>query len=122
MQEWQGLPKTHIDYINIPTFRPIIETTGSSHCNLGKFISNLLNPLTHNKFALKDTFDAVNIINTIPTHLFNDGYQLLSFDLTSLFTNVPLTKTINIITKTINIILITRNYSAQISRKIPGVN
>ena len=33
----------------------------------------------------------------MPTELFDEGYRYFSFDVTSLFTNVPLNKTINII-------------------------
>ena len=37
------------------------------------------------------------MIHKIPPELFDRGYQYFSFDLTSLFTNVPLDETINII-------------------------
>ena len=33
----------------------------------------------------------------MPTELFDEGYRYFFFDVTSLFTNVPLNKTINII-------------------------
>ena len=37
-------------------------------------------------------------INNIPRHLFQEGYhQFVSFDVESLFTNVPLRRTVNII-------------------------
>ena len=37
------------------------------------------------------------MIQKIPAELFDQGYTHFSFDVTSLFTNVPLNKTINII-------------------------
>ena len=46
---------------------------------------------------MKDTFDAVSAIKTIPQHLFDQGYCFVSFDVESLFTNVPLKRTINIV-------------------------
>ena len=46
---------------------------------------------------LLDSFQAVNCIHSIPTDLSNEDYCYFSFDLTSLFTNVPLNKTFNII-------------------------
>ena len=42
-----GLPKTHKAYANLPSFRPIIDTTSTPYCNIGKFLSSLLQPLTH---------------------------------------------------------------------------
>jgi hypothetical protein len=40
-------------------------------------------------------------INNVPPNLFNDGYRFVSFDVKSLFTNIPLPKTVNIILKRI---------------------
>ena len=96
-----GLPKTHKEFDRLPKFRPIIDTTGSTHYNVGKFLTKLLNPLTINDYAIKDTFDAVHKINNIPKQLYEEGYVLVSFDVCSLFTNVPLSRTINIILKRI---------------------
>ena len=92
-----GLPKTHKAYANLPSFRPIIDTTSTPYYNIGKFLSSLLQPLTHNDYNLKDSFDAVKRIRSIPPELFDNGYQFVSFDVQSLFTNVPVKKTINII-------------------------
>ena len=61
-----GLPKIHKEYSNIPKFRPIVDTTGTPHCSDRKFLTNLLNPLSMNEFTLKDSFDAVNKIKSIP--------------------------------------------------------
>ena len=50
-----------------------------------------------NEFSIKDTFQAVEEIGKIDyTHL-NAGYKLVSFDVVSLFTNVPLKRTVNVI-------------------------
>ena len=48
-----------------------------------------------NEFTLKDSFDAVNKIKNIPPHLFDDGYNYVSFDVESLFTNVPIKRAID---------------------------
>jgi hypothetical protein len=90
------LPKIHKDFDVLPSFRPIIDTTGTTHCYIGKFLSQLIFPLTTNEFTLKDSYDAANRIRAIPPDLFND-YKYVSFDVVSLFTNVPLDRTINII-------------------------
>ena len=92
-----GLPKTHKQFSDIPAFRPIIDTTTTPHYNVGKFLASLLNPLTINDYNLKDTFDAVSAIKAIPPDLFDQGYRFVSFDVESLFTNVPLKRTINIV-------------------------
>ena len=55
------------------------------------------------KFTLKDSFDAVNKIKNIPPHLFENGYTYVSFDVKSLFTNVPIKRTMGLIVKRINI-------------------
>ena len=58
----------------------------------------MLNPLTQNDYSLKGTFDAANRIKNIPKDLLNNNeYALISLDVVSLFTNVPLKRTVNII-------------------------
>ena len=91
------MPKTHKKFDTLPKFRPIIDTTNTPHYNVGKFLSNLLHPLTLNDYSLTNSFDAVTQINNIPKHLFREGYQFVSFDVVSLFTNVPLSRTVQII-------------------------
>ena len=76
-----GLPKTHKKFDTLSKFRPIIDTTNTPHYNVGKFLSNLLHPLTD--YSLTDSFDAVTQINNIPKHLFREGYQFVSFDVVS---------------------------------------
>ena len=92
-----GSGKIHKDFPRIPPLRPIIDTIGSTHYGVGKFISNMLNPLSLNQYNLKDSFEAADKIKAIPDILYDEGYQLVSFDVQSLFTNVPLHKTIDII-------------------------
>ena len=72
---------------------------GTAYKPLVKYLSTLLNPLTHNEFKLQDSFDAVVRIHNIPSHLFTEGFRFVSFDVTSLFTNIPLRKTVNFILK-----------------------
>ena len=78
-----GLPKTHKLFEHLPKFR--------------KFLSNILNPLKENQYVVKDSFTAVNKIREILKELFDHGYRFVSFDVESLFTSVPLSKTFNII-------------------------
>ena len=69
------------------------------HYHVGKYLRDLLNPLTSNEYTIKDSFDAVTRIKNIPQELFDQGYIFVSFDVVSLFTNVPLQKTIDVILK-----------------------
>ena len=92
-----GLPKMHKEFDAIPKFRPIIDTTGTLYYDVGKYLAKLLKPLTESEFSLKDSFDATRRIQSLPQDLFDKGYIFVSFDVESLFTNVPLVKTIDII-------------------------
>ena len=96
-----GLPKIQKNYDHLPRFRPIIDTTNTVHYCIAKYLSNLLRPLTENEFTVKDLFDAANKIQATPSELFDEGYRFVSFDVTSLFTNAPLNRTIKIILKCI---------------------
>ena len=69
-----GSAKIHKDFERIPPLRPIIDTIGSTHYGVGKFISNMLNPLTLNNYNLKDSFEAADRIESIPKHLYDEGY------------------------------------------------
>ena len=57
------LPKTHKTFEHLPKFKPNIDTTNTPYYNISKFLSNLLNPLTENQFAVKDSFTAEKIIS-----------------------------------------------------------
>ena len=94
-----GLPKIHKQFDNLPSFTPIIDTTGSTHYLTNKFLAKLLKPLTTNQFTFDDSFDAPKKTNNIPQELFNCDYKHVSFDAVSLFINVPLRKTVTIILK-----------------------
>ena len=86
-----------IKHRDLPNFWVIIGTTNTSHYGFGKFWTRLLNPLTHSVYSIKDSFEAIDRIHSIPTELFYEGYRYFSFNVTSLLTNVSFNKTINII-------------------------
>ena len=92
-----SLPKIRKVFANIPKFRPIIDTTNTPYSKIGQYLSSFLQPLIVNNYTLKDSFDAANKIKSILSEIFENGYQFVSFDVESLFTNVPLNKAINII-------------------------
>ena len=92
-----ALSKIHKSYNHLPPSRHIVDTISSCYYNVGSLLTNLLTPLTHNKFVLKNSFHAAPKICNIPPQLFDNGYIFASFDVTSLFRNVPLNRTFNII-------------------------
>ena len=98
-----GLPKMHKHFDNNPSFWPIVDTTGTRYYSAGKYLSELLNPLTRNEYSLRDSFDATNRINRMLLLVQeNEECRFVSLDVVSLFTNVPLYKTVNIILKRVN--------------------
>ena len=60
-----GLSKMHKHFDNIPSFCPIVDTTETTHYSVGKYLSELLNPLTQNEYSHRDSFDAAKRINHI---------------------------------------------------------
>ena len=85
-----GLPKTHK---NGTPVRPILAALGTYNYPLAKFLVPILEPLTRNDFTIKNSYDfASEITNTDFSHCI-----MASFDVESLFTNIPLDETIEII-------------------------
>ena len=64
-----GLPKIHKKYIDLPNSRPIIDTTNTPDYGVGKFLTRLLNPLPQNVYSIKDSFEAIDRIRSVPTEL-----------------------------------------------------
>ena len=82
---------------NLP-LRPIISNIGTAPYHLVKHLAKVLSPLSHSEFPVKN---AKAFLQVFKNMLLPDDYKLISFDLTSLFTNVPLDYTISIILKRI---------------------
>ena len=71
--------------------RPIVSSIGTYSYELSKYLVDLLKPLTTNDYTIKDSFSFVNELNSVRNVPF-----MSSFDVTSLFTNIPLEETIEI--------------------------
>ena len=91
-----GLTKVHKD--NLPV-RPIISNIGTYNYNLAKYLSEVLerNFIEKFKYTLKDSFD---FINRLSKRQLEEKDFLISFDTESLFTNVPIDETVEIIKNT----------------------
>ena len=106
-----GTPKMHkfSSSDSFPQLRPIVSSIGTFNYNLARFLCDLLSPLVPNDYSCKDTFSFVfQIKNANLSKKF-----LVSYDVTSLFTNIPLQETIDI---TINL-LFNHNSNLKITRK-----
>ena len=74
-----------------PSFRPILSALGTPTYNLAKFCDQLLKPLTSNDYTVKDSFSFTKEVLDFDASCF-----MTSFDIKSLFTNIPLTETLNL--------------------------
>ena len=76
-----------------PPFRLILSAIGTPSYKLAKFLVPKLSSITFNEFTVKDSFASAEEI------VHQDGKLFMgSFDVDSLFTNIPLKDTVNICT------------------------
>ena len=59
-----GLPKIHKEFDNLPSFRAMIDTTGSAHHLTAKFLANLLKPLATYQITFDNLFDVARKTKT----------------------------------------------------------
>ena len=86
------LPKTQKEGTPL---RPILSMTGSSHHELGKWLAGLLQPALE-QFSLHCISDSFTFAKTMQNLGIDPNVFRCSFDVSSLFTNVPLDETIKI--------------------------
>ena len=67
--------------------RPIVSNINTATYNLAKYLSKFLAPLRKSGDTIKSTKD---FIEKVKAKEVANGYQIVSFDVKSLFTNVPL--------------------------------
>ena len=90
-----GLPKVHKPGAPL---RPILGAYNTAAYKCAKFLVPLLEPLTTNTYTVRNSYEFKNSICSLtgPSTAF-----MCSYDVTSLFTNIPLTETIDIICQTL---------------------
>ena len=90
-----GLAKVH--KVNVP-LRPIVSTYKTHNYDLGKFIAPMISHLAKNDYVLKNSYQFANEVSGIKNA---ENFHMSSFDIESLYTNVPVSETIDIILKKI---------------------
>ena len=85
-----GLPKVHKE--NYP-MRPILSACNTPGYGLAKYLVPAISPITTNAYTVKDSFTFARELSNLDAN----GLFMASFDVKSLFTNIPLKETIDII-------------------------
>jgi len=89
-----GLPKIHkSDFSSKFQFRPIFASYNTPSFNIAKYFVPILSPLTKNDFTVDNS---TNFSESVVSLSDADSYVMASFDVESLFTNIPLRETIEI--------------------------
>ena len=104
-----GLPKLHKMFDSVPALRPILSSTRTYNYQLAKFLGKLLDDVIPNDHSTKDTFSFVEE----PKKVSVTNKYMVSYDVTSLFTIIPLEETINLATD----LLLEAKPDLKISRK-----
>ena len=89
-----GLPKLHkiSSSSQVPPFRPVVSSIGTYNYQLAKYLSDMLTPLLPMNNCAQDTFTFLESLKQVR----RDTKYMISFDVASLFTNIPLDETIDL--------------------------
>jgi hypothetical protein len=87
-----GLPKIHKEGV---TLRPIVSNTGAPTYQLSKYLAGLLSQLTGNSVHhVKNSFQFIQILELLRVQTED---LMVSFDMVSLFTNVPIVDSLELL-------------------------
>ena len=86
-----GLPKVHKSQSD-PKFRPILSMPNAYCTNLTKWLDTLLKKFIPTQFTTKDTFEFVQKLKDMN---FSADKYFTSYDVESLFTQIPIDETID---------------------------
>ena len=76
--------------------RPIISNIGTATYKTSKYLAKLLAPLTKSKYTIESSKDFIAYVKKLKI---GKNHEMVSFDVSNLFTNVPLDFTIDLILK-----------------------
>ena len=85
-----GFLKLHKIFESVPPFRPMLSSIGTYNYQLLKFLGNLLDDVIPNDHSAKDIFSFAEELTTVSV----TKKYIVSYDVTSLLTNIPLEETI----------------------------
>ena len=71
--------------------RPVVSNIGTTNYHLVKYLAKVLSPLAYSEYTIRSTIDL-----KVKNERISQGFSIVSFDVKSLFTSVPLEKTIDI--------------------------
>ena len=91
------MPENDNDIKNLP-IRPIISNINTASYDLAKYLSKILTPLSTSEFTVKNSED---FIIKFKNQIVPTDYKIISFDVVSLFTSIPLDYTIDLILRRI---------------------
>ena len=83
-----GMAKVHMDQVPL---RPVVSMVGTPEYNLAKYLDQLIKPYIPDTYLLRSTDD---FMKRLKQFSINSHNIVVSFDVISLFTNVPLAETI----------------------------
>ena len=90
-----GLPKIHkVDFSNKFQFRPIFAAYSTPAYNISKYLVPHLAHLATNEYTIDNSYTFVSQLSDIT---YDDNIFMTSFDVSNLYTNIPLIETVNII-------------------------
>ena len=87
-----GMAKIHKDGCPL---RPVVSMIGTAEYKLAKYLDNLIKPNIPNQYMLGSTNELLSVLDNFEDKI-NENQFMVSFDVVSLFTNVPLDKSIDI--------------------------
>lgn len=86
---------------NMPEGRPIVSDTESESARSAEFIDSIINPMAlDNPYIIKNTYEFIDKIRN--TH-FPKGYLLVTGDIKSLYTNMNIHRTIEVVKQTLDL-------------------
>ena len=88
-----GLPKVHKE--NVP-LRPVLSSISTFNYGLAKVLTQMLSGLIDKNKMVRDSLSFVKELRGLKNM---STYKMVSFDITSLYTNIPIDETIDIILK-----------------------
>ena len=89
-----GTPKVHKTKSNseVPSFRPIVSSIGSFNYNISRFLCDMLTPFIATDYCTQDSFTFVKEVQEVSV----SDHFMVSYDVFSLFTNIPLKETLDL--------------------------